>query len=47
MYRKVAAQPGDEARAVMAGWRARVDQAPRHTPVEVARPRDTARTLKR
>ena len=30
-YRKVAARPGDEARAVMAAWRARVDEAPRQS----------------
>jgi len=28
-YRKVAARPDDEARALMAAWRARVDEAPR------------------
>ena len=29
MYRKLPARPGDEARALMAAWRARVDDAPR------------------
>ena len=32
-YRKLQARPSDEARSLMAAWRARLDDAPRATPV--------------
>jgi hypothetical protein len=38
-YRKVAARPGDEARSLMAAWRARLDETPRPAS-DAARPRN-------
>jgi len=44
-YRKVPARPSDEARALMAAWRARVDAAPR--PAAGAAPPGRARSVRR
>ena len=36
-YRKVPARPGDEARALMTAWRARLDKVPRRTAADARR----------